>query len=74
MINLWNIIQEKGFIKVRNIERGLTYRILDVDLENNWINCQCNFNPNMFIVLPIEIELGEFTNPICINGTKMILL
>jgi len=70
MLNLHKELTKNGYIKVRNIERGLTYRILDADYENGWINCQCLFNPNVFIVLPIELDAVEISNPMWINGTK----
>ena len=68
MINLKQIIEQNSFRFVKNLERGLTYRIESYDEEEGLINCRCQMNSNVIIPLPIEVE--EFSNPLVIYGVK----
>ena len=70
MINLRQIIEQNSFRFVKNMDRGLTYRIESYDEEEGLINCRCQMNGNVIIPLPIEVEIEKFSNPLVIYGVK----
>ena len=70
MINLKQIIEQNSFRFVKNIERGLTYRIESYDEEEGLINCRCQVNKNVIIPLPIEVNVEQFSNPLAILGSR----
>lgn len=70
MINLKQIIEQNSFRFVKNMERGLTYRIIDYDEKEGLINCRCQMNNNVVIPLPIEVNVDEFSNPLVIYGSR----
>jgi len=70
MINLKQIIEQNSFRFVKNLERGLTYRIESYDEEEGLINCRCQMNGNVIIPLPIEVEVENFSNPLVIYGNR----
>ena len=70
MINLKQIIEQNSFRFVKNMERGLTYRIESYDEHERLINCRCQMNKNVIIPLPIEVNVEQFSNPLVIYGVK----
>ena len=70
MINLRQIIEQNGYRFVKNLERGLTYRIESYDEKEGLINCRCQMNNNVVIPLPIEVNVDEFSNPLVIYGNR----
>ena len=70
MINLKQIIEQNSFRFVKNVERGLTYRIESYDEEEGLINCRCQVNKNVIIPLPIEVNVEQFSNPLVILGNR----
>jgi hypothetical protein len=70
VINLKQIIEQNSFRLVKNIERGLTYKILNYDEQEGLINCRCQMNNNVIIPLPIEVNVDNFSNPLVIYGVK----
>jgi len=70
MINLKQIIQDNNFRHIKNLDRGLTYRIESYDEHEGLINCRCKMNRNVIIPLPIEVNVEEFSNPLVIYGVK----
>ena len=70
MINLKQIIEQNSFRFVKNVERGLTYRIESYDEEERLINCRCQVNKNVIIPLPIEVNVDKFSNPLVILGSR----
>ena len=73
MINLKQTIEQNSFRFVKNLERGLTYRIESYDEEEEGlINCRCQMNNNVIIPLPIEVNVEQFSNPLVIYGVKYL--
>ena len=70
MINLKQIIEQHSFRFIKNVERGLTYRIESYDEKEGLINCRCQMNNNVVIPLPIEVNVDEFSNPLVIYGNR----
>ena len=70
MVNLKQIIEQNSFRFVKNLERGLTYRIESYDEQEGLINCRCQMNKNVIIPLPIEVNVEQFSNPLVIYGVK----
>ena len=70
MVNLKQIIEQNSFRLVKNMERGLTYRIIGYDEQEGLINCRCQMNSNVIIPLPIEVNVEKFSNPLVILGNK----
>jgi hypothetical protein len=70
MINLKQIIEQNSYRFVKNIERGLTYRIIGYDEVEGLINCRCEMNNNVIIPLPIEVDVDHFSNPLVIYGNR----
>ena len=70
MINLKQIIEQNGYRFVKNIERGLTYRIESYDEQEGLINCRCQMNNNVVIPIPIEADGEKFSNPLVIYGVR----
>ncbi len=70
MINLKQIIEQNSFRFVKNMERGLTYRIESYDEQEGLINCRCQMNNNVIIPLPIEVNVEDFSNPLVILGSR----
>ena len=70
MVNLKQIIEQNSFRLVKNMERGLTYRIIGYDEQEGLINCRCQMNRNVIIPLPIEVNVEQFSNPLVIYGVK----
>ena len=70
MVNLKQIIEQNSFRLVKNMERGLTYRIIGYDEEEGLINCRCQMNKNVIIPLPIEVNVEQFSNPLVIYGVR----
>lgn len=70
MINLKQIIQDNNFRHIKNLDRGLTYRIESYDEEEGLINCRCQVNNNVIIPLPIEVNVEQFSNPLVILGSR----
>jgi len=70
MINLKQIIEQNSFRFVKNLERGLTYRIESYDEEDGLINCRCQMNNNVVMPLPIEVNVEQFSNPLVIYGAR----
>ena len=70
MINIRQIIEQNGYRFVKNMERGLTYRIESYDEEEGLINCRCQMNRNVIIPLPIEVNVERFSNPLVIYGVR----
>jgi len=73
MINLKQIIEQNSFRFVKNMERGLTYRIIGYDEVDGIINCRCEMNGNVIIPLPLEVEVENFSNPLVIYGVRYLL-
>ena len=70
MINLKQIVEQNSFRLVKNMERGLTYRIIGYDEQEGLINCRCQVNKNAIIPLPIEVNVEQFSNPLVIYGVR----
>ena len=70
MVNLKQIIEQNSFRFVKNMERGLTYRIESYDEQEGLINCRCQVNNNVVIPIPIEVDIEQFSNPLMIYGVK----
>ena len=70
MINLKQIIEKNGYRTVKNMERGLTYRIESYDEQEGLINCRCQMNSNVVIPIPIEVDVEKFSNPLVILGSR----
>ena len=70
MINLKQIIEQNSLRFVKNLERGLTYRIESYDEQEGLINCRCQMNNNVIIPLPIKVDVEEFSNPLVIYGNR----
>ena len=70
MVNLKQIIEQNSFRLVKNMERGLTYRIIGYDEQEGLINCRCQMNRNVIIPLPIEVNVEQFSNPLVIYGVR----
>ena len=70
MVNLKQIIEQNSFRLVKNMERGLTYRIIGYDEQEGLINCRCQMNNNVVIPIPIKVDGEKFSNPLVIYGVK----
>ena len=70
MINLKQIIKDNNFRHIKNLDRGLTYRIEFYDEQEGLINCRCQMNSNVVIPLPIEVNVEKFSNPLVILGSR----
>lgn len=70
MVNLKQIIEQNSFRLVKNMERGLTYRIESYDEHEGLINCRCQMNNNVVIPIPIEVDVEQFSNPLVIYGSR----
>ena len=70
MINLKQIVEQNGYRFIKNMERGLTYRIESYDEEEGLINCRCQMNNNVVIPIPIEVDGEKFSNPLVIYGVR----